>query len=341
MVSLLRLVEIIPGSPGNNLLLMLYVIPQHFKKIHDLRFVIHKGKHDDTEGILHLRMLVKLVHDHVCIGIAPQLDHHTHAFSVRFIPQIRDTVDLFCLDKLGDLQYHVRLVYHIRKLRHDNTGLTVCHGLNIGDSPYSYLSPSGSVSLLASPCSQYNSPGGKVRRFHDRQYLVNLRIPVLRDPVVNNFNDSLYHLPKIMGRNIGGHANGNPRGSVYKKIWKTAWKNTGLLFCLVKVGNKVNRILIDVRKKLHGNLAQTRFRVTHGRRSVSVHGTEVSMAVHQNMAHGPGLGHIYQRPVNGTVSMRMIFTHGITDDTGAFSVRFIRSVIQLNHGIENSSLHRL
>jgi hypothetical protein len=65
------------------------------------------------------------------------------------------------------------------------------------------------------------------------------------------------------------------------------------------------------------------------------------MAVHQNMAHGPGLGHIYQRPVNGTVSMRMIFTHGITDDTGAFSVRFIRSVIQLNHGIENSSLHRL
>ena len=36
----------------------------------------------------------------------------------------------------------------------------------------------------------------------------------------------------------------------------------------------------------------------------------------------------------------MIFTHGIADDTGTFTVRFIRAVIQLDHGIQNSSLHR-
>ena len=39
--------------------------------------------------------------------------------------------------------------------------------------------------------------------------------------------------------------------------------------------------------------------------------------------------------------MRMIFTHGISDDTGALSVRLIRSVVQFYHGIENSSLYRL
>ena len=31
-----------------------------------------------------------------------------------------------------------------------------------------------------------------------------------------------------------------------------------------------------------------------------------------------------ERSINGTVTVRMIFTHGITDDTGALSVRLIR-----------------
>ena len=38
--------------------------------------------------------------------------------------------------------------------------------------------------------------------------------------------------------------------------------------------------------------------------------------------------------------MGMVFTHGITDDTRTFSVRLIRSVIQLDHGIEHTSLNR-
>ena len=37
----------------------------------------------------------------------------------------------------------------------------------------------------------------------------------------------------------------------------------------------------------------------------------------------------------------MIFTHGITDDTGALSVRLIRPVIQFNHGIKDAALYRL
>ncbi len=36
----------------------------------------------------------------------------------------------------------------------------------------------------------------------------------------------------------------------------------------------------------------------------------------------------------------MIFTHGITDDTGTFTVRLVRSVIQFDHGIQNPALDR-
>ena len=38
--------------------------------------------------------------------------------------------------------------------------------------------------------------------------------------------------------------------------------------------------------------------------------------------------------------MWMIFTHGITDDTGTLTMWLVRSVIQLNHCIQNTSLYR-
>ena len=37
----------------------------------------------------------------------------------------------------------------------------------------------------------------------------------------------------------------------------------------------------------------------------------------------------------------MIFTHSIADDTRAFSVRLVRTVIQLAHRIQNPALNRL
>ena len=39
--------------------------------------------------------------------------------------------------------------------------------------------------------------------------------------------------------------------------------------------------------------------------------------------------------------MRMIFTHGIADDTGTLSVGLIRTVVQFRHGVEDTSLYRL
>ena len=38
--------------------------------------------------------------------------------------------------------------------------------------------------------------------------------------------------------------------------------------------------------------------------------------------------------------MGMIFTHGIADDTGAFTMRLVRTVVQFDHGIQDTSLHR-
>ena len=144
-----------------------------------------------------------------------------------------------------------------------------------------------------------------------------------------------------MRRNIGGHTHRNSRGSIYQQIGEAGGKHGRLLLRLVKVGNKVHGVFINIRQHLHRDLAEPGLRITHGGGSVSVHRTEISVAVHKGISGRPLLGHIYQRSVDGAVSMGMIFTHCITHDTGAFSVGFVRSIIQFYHGIQHSSLYRL
>ena len=61
--------------------------------------------------------------------------------------------------------------------------------------------------------------------------------------------------------------------------------------------------------------------------TVTIDGTEISVSVNKRMTKRPGLCHIDQSTINGTVTVRMIFTHGITDNTGTLSVRLVRSVI--------------
>ena len=65
------------------------------------------------------------------------------------------------------------------------------------------------------------------------------------------------------------------------------------------------------------------------------------MAVYQRITGGPFLGHIYQGSVNGTVTMGVIFTHGIADDTRTLTMGLIGSVVQLDHGVQHSSLYGL
>ena len=64
------------------------------------------------------------------------------------------------------------------------------------------------------------------------------------------------------------------------------------------------------------------------------------MTVYKSIAHGPVLGHIDKRAIDRRVTVRVIFTHGITDDTRTLTVGLVGTIIQLDHGVKNSSLYR-
>ena len=145
-----------------------------------------------------------------------------------------------------------------------------------------------------------------------------------------------------MRRNAGGHTYGDSVCSVYKKVRDTHRKYHRLFLCLVEVRHKVHNVLIQIfQKNFLCQLLQPGFCVSHGCSSVSLDGTEISMSVNQCAAFFEFLCHYYKGIIDGAVSMWMIFTHGISYDTGTFTVRAVVTDAQLIHIVKGPALYRL
>ena len=144
-----------------------------------------------------------------------------------------------------------------------------------------------------------------------------------------------------MRRNVSSHTNCNTCGTIYQKIGVTSGKYYRLCFCFIEVWYKINGIFINIRKKLHGNLGKSCFCISHCGSTITVHRTKVTMTVYQWVSGGPILSHIYQSTINRAVTMRMIFTHGITHNTSTLTMRLVGTIVQFNHRVKHSTLHRL
>ena len=147
MVPLFGLVEVVARAAGHNILLMIQIIIEHLKEVHDLGLIVDKSQHGDSEGVLHLCVLKEPVQDNIGVGIMPELDDNAHAFPVGFIPKVSNPLHFLILDKIGNLLDQIGLVDQIRKLCHDNAVLSVLHGLDVCHRAGHNLAPAGHISL--------------------------------------------------------------------------------------------------------------------------------------------------------------------------------------------------
>ncbi len=145
-----------------------------------------------------------------------------------------------------------------------------------------------------------------------------------------------------MGRGTGRHAYSNAFGAVDEEIGDADRQDHRLLFRLVKVGAEVRDVLVEVcQKGLLGDLLQTGLGVTHGRRPVALDISEIPVAVDQGDPFFKFLGHHDQGVINRAVTVGVVFTHCIADDTGTLPVGSVRPDAQLVHVIESAPLNRL
>ena len=145
-----------------------------------------------------------------------------------------------------------------------------------------------------------------------------------------------------MGRNAGSHADGNSFRTVYQKVGNPDRQDLRFLLCLIKIRYKIHHIFIQISEEhFLGQFFQTCFRVSHGSRAISLDGSEVSVSVHQSLSFFEILCHNDKRLIDGAVAVGMVFTHGISHDSGTFPVRAVITDPQLIHIVQGSSLYRL
>ncbi len=233
---------------------MLQVVVQQLKNIQNLWLIIHKRQHNHTEGILQLCVLVELVQDDICVGVAAQLNNDAHALAAGVVIDGRNAVYFFVTDKLGDLLDQPCLVDHVGKFSDDDLRFSVRHRLNIRHAAHADLAAAGAVCLINTGFAENLCAGRKIGSLDDRQNLVNGCISAFIHTIVNNFYDSGNHLTQIMRGDVCRHADGDTCRSVDKEVRNAGRKNGRLLLRIIKVRYKINGILAEIAHHLHGDL---------------------------------------------------------------------------------------
>ena len=159
--------------------------------------------------------------------------------------------------------------------------------------------------------------------------------------IVDEGHTGINDLSQVVGGNVGGHTHGNTRGSVDQEVGDAGRHHGGLLEGVIEVVGHIHGVLLQV---IHHGLAHEReagLGVTHGGSTVTIHRTEVTLSIDQRAAHVPLLGHSHQGTVHGTVTVGMILTQYLSDDTGTFLIGFVVGVAQFLHSEKDAAVNGL
>ena len=144
-----------------------------------------------------------------------------------------------------------------------------------------------------------------------------------------------------MRRHVGRHTYGDTACAVHQQVREAARQHSRLEQRVVEVRHHIDGVFLDITQHLLGELRQTRLGITHSGSAVTVHRTEVTLTVYEAVTHRPGLRHTHERTVDRTVTVRVILTHYLTDDTCGFLGRFVGGVTQLVHTEQHAAVNRL
>ena len=113
------------------------------------------------------------------------------------------------------------------------------------------------------------------------------------------------------------------------------------LLLAVVVGYPVDGFLVQIGQQFMGQLGHPHFGVTHCCRVIAIDGTEVALTVDQRIAHGKVLRHTHDSVVYGRVTVRVVLTDHVTNNTGRLQVRLVPVVAQFAHRVQHATVHRL
>ena len=129
--------------------------------------------------------------------------------------------------------------------------------------------------------------------------------------------------------------------AINQQVRETARKHSRLTQTIVEVRHHIHGVFLDVAKHLFCQLRQTCLGITHSCCAITIHVTKVTLTIYQAITHIPRLSQTHQSTVDTAVTVRVIFTHNVTDDTCRFLSRLVATYAQFVHSEQHAALYRL
>ena len=170
---------------------------------------IHESQQDCAEIALQGRAALQLLQHLLGIGIPSQFHHHPHAFAITFIADVGNAADFPVIDGFGKFFDPAGFTQLIRQFGDDNRVSLVASfpQLNFFDMSHSSHRNAAStieIGLFQSAAQEHFPAGGEIWAGNELQqfFIAQFRLADQGDQAIHN-------LPKVVGRNAGGHPHGN------------------------------------------------------------------------------------------------------------------------------------
>ena len=265
--SLACLGEQIGGAPRHHHPPEVDEVLQHRLEAEHLRPAVDQRQHDGAECQLDLGVLEEVVEHCVRARARLQLDDDAGlVIAVRLVVEALDALELVVLDELGDVGEQARLVHLVGQLAHDDLFLAVGGLLEVHLGAHHDAAVAGAVDD-GQVTRVDHSPGWEVGALDDLGQLFGggLRL-------IDETGDPVADLAEVVRRNVGRHADRDARGPVDEQVGNQRGHHGG--FEDVRIGQirlrHIDRLLVDVLDKGHGDGRHLGFRVALGGRRIAV-----------------------------------------------------------------------
>ena len=226
---------------------------------------------------LHGREAEQLVQHDLGGGIALEFDDDAHAVAVGFVLHVGDAFDPLFAGGLCDAVDHRGLVDLIGHVVDDDGPAVFTDFLGMGAGPHDDRAATFEVGLARAGAAKNDAARREIRGGNIFDQLFGRQVGV-----VDQGKSGVDDLAQIVGRDVGGHTDGDAAGAVDQHVRKACGQDGRFLVLAVVVQLKVDRVLVDVAQQVFGDLFHAHFGIAVGRSLVAVHRAEVALTIQQN-----------------------------------------------------------
>ena len=237
----LGLLKVEAGAASDDVDLVVDVVLQHLAQAQAFGNAVDERQVVGAEGRLQRGVLIQIVEHDLRNDALLELDDQTDALLVGLIAHIRDALDAFIVDELGDLLLQGALVDHVGNLGKDQAVAAGLGRLHMSLGAHGDGAAAGLVALLNAGAAHDDGAGGEVRTGHDLHELVDGGVGV-----VDQVAGGLDRLGEVMRGDVGGHADGDALAAVDQQVGEARRQRHGFGERFVVVGLPVDGILLQV-----------------------------------------------------------------------------------------------